>query len=108
MAITIQPFIWNELYPMNDEIDINDADEKCLEELKAVLEKHDRTSKFGIALLHKHFEMDESEVLVETADRDTRILETKPVTSDDAATMDLVPSIWRFGESPDADSDKSH
>jgi len=96
MAITIQPFIWNDLSQLTEETIIDDLDEKCLEEVRSVLEKYDRASKFGVALLYKHFEVHEGEVLVECADSRTRTLLTQAITADQATTMDLMPTIWRF------------
>ena len=34
MAITIQPLLWNDLSNLDDNLNIDDSDEKCLEEIK--------------------------------------------------------------------------
>ena len=34
MAITIEPLMWNNLPKMNDDLELDDTDEKCFEEIK--------------------------------------------------------------------------
>ena len=96
MTITIQPFIWNELSHLTSETSIDETDEKCLEEVRSVLERYGRISKFGMALLHKHFEVHEGEVLVEYPDSKNRTLLTQAFTEEQTKSMNLMPTIWRF------------
>lgn len=49
-----------------------EADETCLQELNEVLRKHGATSRFGVNLLHSHFQMGEDEVLLEETDIENR------------------------------------
>lgn len=58
-------------------IDNNDAD--CLNEIREVLEKHDNLGRFGLALLHNHFELKTDEILLETTDVETREQFLRPV-----------------------------
>ncbi len=44
------------------------GDEACLKEVGAVLKKHGASSRFGVNLLHSHFQMSEDEVLLEETD----------------------------------------
>lgn len=44
------------------------TDESCLKDLNEVLRKHGAVSRFGINLLHSHFEMSDDEVLLEETD----------------------------------------
>ena len=94
----------NRLAPMklshNDLPDVNvvgaldDTDMACLEEVRAVLEKHGRAERFGIALLHRHFELAPDEVLVEECDVATRTLTTRPAKLAELDFDDLLTTIW--------------
>ncbi|MCC3450109.1 MAG: hypothetical protein JGK04_22160 [Microcoleus sp. PH2017_39_LGB_O_B] len=93
---SIQPLQLNELLNI-DEIDpISEQDEACLDEIRLVLEKHGRLSKFGIALLHNHFLLEEDEVLVEYCDTEKRILTSKPTKRQELANKDTIETLWKF------------
>lgn len=63
---------FNSLPSIDDVEPINVDDEACLEEVLVVLKKHGKANRFGIALLHKHFDLAPGEVLVETTDIELR------------------------------------
>jgi hypothetical protein len=71
-------------------------DEACFKELKEVLQKHNALTRFGISLLHDHFDIDDDEVLVETCDPERRILISQPVKRSDLAGVELVETNWRL------------
>ena len=62
----------DELRPVGPE------DQPCLDELKEVLIRHGALSRFGINLLHQHFEIGANEVLVEGIDEENRVLVIQP------------------------------
>ncbi len=57
---------------------LSKEDEACLGEVRAVLEKHNCLNRFGVFLLHEHFETADDEILIEEADEETRTLRTTP------------------------------
>jgi len=57
----------------------SEKDNACLEEIRQVLIKHGNVKRFGLTLLHRHFEMSADETLVEETDPLTRIQTIKPV-----------------------------
>ncbi|TXG81355.1 MAG: hypothetical protein E6R12_14530 [Sphingomonadales bacterium] len=60
--------------PHIDEVDpLNVSDHECMQELRDVLEKHGKLSRFGITLLHRHFDLNEGEILVEFTDTANRV-----------------------------------
>jgi len=80
---------------------LSSADSTCLKEVAEVLERHAAIDRFGITLLHDHFDLRPGEVLVETCDPEQRVLTTAPTTipaEDD--NWRLVETSWRF--EPDA------
>jgi len=73
---------WNHLPDIHDVRPLNNRDRACLDAVRDVLVKFDCLDRFGVNLLHKHFEMAEDELLVEQVDEAGRKLVTKPVKLD--------------------------
>lgn len=71
---------WNHLPEIHDVMPLGTQDRACLEAVREVLAKHECLDRFGLSLLHKHFEMAADEILVEEVDEKTRTLVTKPVS----------------------------
>lgn len=69
---------WNHLPDISATPPLNAADRRCLDAIRDVLEKHGRMERFGVTLLHKHFEMADDEILVEQVDEVARKLVIKP------------------------------
>lgn len=74
---------------------VGPPDQACIDEVRAVLEKHGALRRFGLTLLHQHFDIAADEVLVETIDQENRILTTQPM-SIDALTGSGVETSWRL------------
>lgn len=73
---------------------VDDRDAACMEEVRAVLERHGSLERFGLVLLHQHFDLAADEVLVETIDVENRILTTQPHKANTA--VDAIETVWRF------------
>lgn len=70
---------WNHLPDIHDTKPLSAADRLCLNEIRDVLAKHGCLERFGVNLLHRHFEMAADEILIEQVDEEGRRLVTKPV-----------------------------
>jgi hypothetical protein len=55
------------------------SDVQCFSELRAVLKKYGFLDRFGVCLLHKHFDVFSDERLVERCDHSARTLEISAV-----------------------------
>ncbi len=97
--LSVAPMQWADLKKLKDVQPINDSDVECMAEVREVLKKHGKRERFGLALLHKHFEMDDGELLVEDSDEETRELSIKPIKRE--AVSHTVPTVWMLldGES---------
>lgn len=73
---------WNHLPDIYAVPRLNDHDRACLDAVRDVLARFGCLERFGVNLLHKHFEMAEDEVLVENVDEAGRRLVIKPVKLD--------------------------
>ena len=75
----LQPLQWNTLKNIDDVEPIGDGDSACLEEIRQVLERHHCLDRFGLALLHSHFDIAEDELLLETTNVAEREHWVRPV-----------------------------
>jgi len=82
-AINIQPTKWSNFPDVDSVLEFSDDDAHCLRELRDVLKKHDCLERFGITLLHTHFEIGEDEILLETTNVQERTQIIQPVKAKD-------------------------
>ena len=76
--------------------ELHEDDRACLEELGKYLVSTDAWQRFGIWLLHKHFEPEPGEVFVEYAKRSPRVTETAPVMRSEFDEEGLSTTAIRF------------
>lgn len=80
MSVVLRPIQWKSLGHINQVRPIDDSDSAALEEVRQVLEKHGCLDRFGIALLHRHFDVAPDEVMLETTDESEREHWVRPVS----------------------------
>jgi len=78
--IVLESMQWSTLKHFADVEPIGDDDAACLEEIRLVLEKHNRLGRFGLTLLHNHFDLQDGEMMLETTDLEKREHLVRPVT----------------------------
>lgn len=91
----------SKLLDIDDVEPINDKDYEVLDEVRAVLDKHNYTDRFGMILLHKHFELQEDEILIEDTDTANRISTVK-VTKESGSSEGTIETMWKFGKGVNA------
>ncbi len=79
MTVQIAAMQLSTLDHFEDVRPISDEDSLCLEEIRQVLKKHNALSRFGINLLHTHFNLDDDEIMMETTDVKNREYLVRPV-----------------------------
>jgi hypothetical protein len=79
--------------------ELAEDDRACLDELGQYLVATDRWQRFGIWLLHKHFEPGPGEVFVERAVREPRGTHTAPLPRSSFGEQGLRTTAIRFDES---------
>ncbi|MGB0557538.1 MAG: hypothetical protein ACPGJW_09790, partial [Paracoccaceae bacterium] len=72
-SIVMQSVQWSKLDDIDDIAPVNNSDYQVLNELRDVLIKHGYSERFGICLLHKHFDIAEGEIAVEHTDVEARV-----------------------------------
>lgn len=78
-SMTMVATQWNHLPNIHATKPLSAAERTCLDDVRDVLARHGCLDRFGVTMLHKHFEMADDEILVEQADEAARRLVTKPV-----------------------------
>lgn len=89
---------WNDLPTLTDVHELTQEDDSCLKEVQTVIEKYGLTSKFGVALLHKHFTIEDDEVLLERNDPKEKVLTSSPMKISELQKGDFATTIWRFDD----------
>lgn len=100
-SITVSPVQWSQLKNIDDITPLNEADSPCLMELKEVLRRHGKDDRFGVALLHSHFELREDEIMLEFTDEENRTL-TSTVVDRANAPEGSVGTVWMLRDGPPA------
>lgn len=85
---------WNDFPDIGDVQPLTTDDEACLAEIREVLRRRGALSRFGVTLMHRHFDMAEDEMLVEYPDTTGRRLVTivEKAVNHNAATS--TPTAW--------------
>ena len=77
--IKMESIQWSTLNHISDVRPIDESDAECLEEIRRVLEKHNSLGRFGLVLLHSHFDLKDDEMMLETTDMEKREHWVRPV-----------------------------
>jgi hypothetical protein len=83
---------------IDDVAPLSEADFAVLAELGDVLRKHGVNERFGVCLLHKHFDLAKSEELVEETDEENRTSKLSVRARRDGSNT--IETMWRFSDGP--------
>jgi hypothetical protein len=92
--IVIAPMQWRRLQDITEIKPLCEDDSTVLAEIRDVLRRHGATERFGVTLLHKHFELAEEEYLLEQTDVASRTLTLQPV--DGCDKTQTIATCWKF------------
>ena len=96
--VKVQPLQWLTLDDINDVRPIDGSDAACLMEIRDVLDRHGMLDRFGVSLLHSHFDVADDEMMLETTNVANREHWVRPVKKADLAARGLEArtTILRF------------
>lgn len=100
MTNTLTALAHNKLKDIDAIEKLNATDQQCIEELKNVLQKHNKEDKFGIQLLHKHFDLAHDEIMLESIDVENRTLTTKPKKISELKEGSFIQTVWSISNDP--------
>ncbi|MCU0446095.1 MAG: hypothetical protein MUE85_14390 [Microscillaceae bacterium] len=89
---------FNELLDIDEVQPLSAEEMPFVEEFKQLLQKHNKLDRFGLTLLHRHFDLAEGEVLLEDTDVSRRIQEIRPIKADSLPAGSAMETAWRFDE----------
>lgn len=95
--VVVHPVQWTTLDHVDDVSPLNDADAVAFSEIRDILRKHGLTKRFGVFLLHKHFDLSEGEFLFEETDEDAR-KQVISVKRSDNPDDNALQTMWAFSE----------
>jgi hypothetical protein len=97
-AITIQAMQWKPIIDIADTEGFGSQDAACFAEIRDVLSKYGLLDKYGMSLIHRHFEIDDDECLLEKIDVDTRTLCVAPVKKSELTPGTTTTTMWKLAE----------
>ena len=96
----LSPFDSSEkLSPLPDiseAIPLSESDLPMVREIADVLRRHGAISRFGLTLLHQHFDTDTDEALVESTNVAMRTQTIQPCKKSELGELPLVETAWRL------------
>ena len=97
-SIQMAPMHWASLPDMADVPRLGDADYECLNAIRDVLVQHNAIGRFGVHLVHKHFDVAPDEVLVEYTNVEARTLncQVEKRTTEVADSGKRIETMWSF------------
>jgi hypothetical protein len=78
-TLALSSMQWADVEHIADVRPIDEDDAACLEAVRHVLAEHGALDRFGIALLHSHFDVADDEMMLETTDAELREHRVRPV-----------------------------
>ncbi|VVN79575.1 hypothetical protein [Pseudomonas fluorescens] len=97
-TVQIQAMQWGEIPYMGSPelVPFSDDDTECFREIRDVLKRHNALQRFGVFLIHKHFDIAEDEEMTECTDHEERKLTIIPRKKADIDPEVTVPTNWIF------------
>ncbi|MGO9444301.1 MAG: hypothetical protein ACLPXB_05920 [Thiobacillaceae bacterium] len=94
--VAIQPMQWKPIIDISETEGFTEVDAACFAEVRDVLSKYGLLDKYGMSLVHRHFDILDDECLVERVDADTRTLSVRPVKQAELQPNATTVTMWRF------------
>lgn len=96
--IRLETIQWTSIKPFEGVEPVTDGDFEVLREIRDVLRKHNKLGRFGINLIHKHFDIADDEVALETSDEENRTSTIQVLKRAELDGQNSVPTSWRFSD----------
>lgn len=100
-TVEVRPMQWASTPDIDEVSRFCETDIECFRELRDVLKRFDALDRFGITLIHNHFDLSEDEALVEFTDVENRKLVTVPLKLSEINQQQVTVTNWQLGDSGD-------
>tara|TARA_R110000823_G_C15886413_1_gene495580 strand:- start:983 stop:1357 length:375 start_codon:yes stop_codon:yes gene_type:complete len=98
--LNLETVQWSSLKDIDEVEPINDKDHEVLSELKEILLKHGYINRFGVTLLHRHFDIAQDEIIMENTDTEARVSVLS--VEKDCGGQSTIETMWKFADGPHA------
>lgn len=95
IVVVSRPMQWSAVPDISEVAHLTAEDRYCLHEIRDVLSRHGCLDKFGVNLIHKHFDIAPDEILIETIDVENRTLTVQPMRRE--ASPNAIETQWQLG-----------
>ncbi len=95
-VLVTRPMQWAAIPDISETKPLTSNEKDCLREVRDVLSRYGCLDTFGVNLIHKHFDIDPDEILIETIDVETRTLTVQPVRR--AAMPTAIETQWQLAD----------
>lgn len=96
--VIVKPMQWIQIKDLHECDPLGASDIECMKDVRAALEKHGKLDRFALHLIHKHFVIDDDEILVEYSDANSReqFFRVEKIDSCDAKAS--IPTTWTLDQ----------
>jgi hypothetical protein len=94
MKIVPLAFAVNRLTALDEAARRLNSEAALFREIRELLRRYGAEKKYGLTLLHKHFDLADNEVLMEYADVGNRTLITRPTPRSEVSAVNAVETVW--------------
>lgn len=93
-SLALSPMQWASIADLHDVPALSDSDFDCMRDIREVLVKHGMLDRFAVHLIHKHFELEEDEILVEYNDAGPREQYFRVEKATPNILANSIPTTW--------------
>jgi Chaperone of endosialidase len=86
----------NKLPDISEVEPLSEKDQPMIQDIIAVLRKHNALHRFGLTLLHQHFDTTDDEVMVEATDVEKREQTIAPMPKGAVVDLPVIETAWRL------------
>ena len=97
-AVNIQPMQWKPIIDISEVEPLTEDDKELFRDVRDVLKKYGALDRFGLSVIHKHFDIDEDEGLLECTDIENRTLVTKPIKMSEMDIENTTVTQWKLSD----------
>ena len=98
LNLNVQPMQWEPIIDISEVKPLTDDDKDLFSEVRDVLKKHNVLDRFGLNVIHKHFDIAENECLLECTDIENRTLVIKPIKVTEMDIKNTTVTQWRLSD----------
>lgn len=95
-TVSVQAMQWKPIEDIATVSPFSPEDTECFRELRDVLLKYGALDRFGVSLIHRHFDIAEDEEMIEYTDVENRTLTVMPVKKSEIDWQQTTVTNWKL------------